>query len=427
MRRKLLNNLGLKLISVVIAIVLWFAIVIINNPKASKVFANIPVRLINTELLENENKVYEVLDNSNVIRVTVEVARDDLNLLRSSDIVAEADMSNLTAINTIPISLSVANDDVNVVGISGNHDAVKLNVEEKSHRWFNIQYTTTGDVAEGHMVASVTRDPTRLQITGPKSIIDNVNYVEIEIDLTDAMTNQTANVKPQLYDVYGNQLDSSRITMDSDSVHVEVQILATKEVPIELNPVGTPAEGYLATGVVECEPDTVLLAGTSAALSGINKVSIPEEDLDMTGATGDLVNTISIRKYLPDNVSLADKGFDGRITAIVYIEPIVERTLSIPEANIAVLRMPAGIEWEFAEDSGPYELKISGLDAVVSAVEQGSVRGTVNIYEWMRESDIGELAAGTYRIPVTVNLDEEITVGSQMYVQLTILESEEEE
>lgn len=427
MRRKLLSNIGLKLVSVAIAIVLWFAIVIINNPKASRVFANIPVRLTNTELLEDANKVYEVLDNSDVIRVTVEVARDDLNLLRSSDIVAEADISNLTAINTIAIDLSVTNEDVNVVSISGNHDVVRLNVEDKTSRWFNVNYKTAGDVAEGYMMAAVTRDPTRLEVTGPKSVIDQISSVEVEIDLTDATTNQTVNVKPQLFDVYGNLLDDSRVTMSSSSVHVEVQVLATKEVPVEVSPMGSPEEGYLETGRVRCEPSTILLAGTSSALAGVNRITIPAEELDMTGATENVVNTVNIKKYLPDNVSLADKGFDGRVTATVYIEPIAERTLTIPQSNIDILRMPDETEWEYAEGSGPYELRISGLERVIAQVDENTVRGTADIYEWMQDSGMNELAAGTYTIPVDIALEGDIDVENRIYIQITVLDLEEEE
>ena len=61
MRRKILNNLGLKLLSVVLAIVFWFLVVMADNPKDSVAFSNIQVNLINTELLEKGNKFYEVL------------------------------------------------------------------------------------------------------------------------------------------------------------------------------------------------------------------------------------------------------------------------------------------------------------------------------------------------------------------------------
>lgn len=52
MKRKILNNLGLKLLSVVLAIVFWFLVVMADNPKDSVSFSNIQVNLINTELLE---------------------------------------------------------------------------------------------------------------------------------------------------------------------------------------------------------------------------------------------------------------------------------------------------------------------------------------------------------------------------------------
>ena len=51
-RNRLLNNLGLKLTSVIIAIILWFIVAMVYNPKDSVSFSNIQVNLINTDLLE---------------------------------------------------------------------------------------------------------------------------------------------------------------------------------------------------------------------------------------------------------------------------------------------------------------------------------------------------------------------------------------
>ena len=71
MKKLLTRNLGLKLASLVLAFVLWFLVAQIYDPKDTVTFNNIQVRLINTDLLEQEGKVYEVLDNSNLVRVTV--------------------------------------------------------------------------------------------------------------------------------------------------------------------------------------------------------------------------------------------------------------------------------------------------------------------------------------------------------------------
>ena len=103
MRKKLTHNLGLKLASLVLAFILWFLVVQINDPKDTERFTNVQVKLINTELLEKEGKVYEVLDNTDKVSVTVSAPRSIIDQMRASDIVAEADVSRLTDINTIAI------------------------------------------------------------------------------------------------------------------------------------------------------------------------------------------------------------------------------------------------------------------------------------------------------------------------------------
>lgn len=52
----LTRNLGLKLASLVLAFVLWFLVAQIYDPKDTVTFNNIQVRLINTDLLEQEGK-----------------------------------------------------------------------------------------------------------------------------------------------------------------------------------------------------------------------------------------------------------------------------------------------------------------------------------------------------------------------------------
>ena len=110
MKKKLTHNLGLKLLSLALAFVLWFLVIQIENPKDTTTFTNIPVKLINTELLDEQNKVYEVMNNTDTLRrVTVKAARSITDQLRAEDIVAEADVSRITDINTVAINFYVQN------------------------------------------------------------------------------------------------------------------------------------------------------------------------------------------------------------------------------------------------------------------------------------------------------------------------------
>ena len=157
MKKALTRNLGLKLASLVLAFVLWFLVAQIYDPKDTVTFNNIQVRLINTELLDEEGKVYEVLDNSNLVRVTVTGPQSIVKSeLRRSDIVAEADMSKLTDINTIAITYYCENVSNDSVEIKGNHDSVRLSVEDKTSKWIKLESNTIGEVASGYMIGNVT-------------------------------------------------------------------------------------------------------------------------------------------------------------------------------------------------------------------------------------------------------------------------------
>lgn len=421
MKKLLTRNLGLKLASLLLAFVLWFLVAQIYDPKDTVTFNNIQVRLINTELLDEEGKVYEVLDNSNLVRVTVTGPQSIVKSeLRRSDIVAEADMSKLTDINTIAITYYCENISNDSVEIKGNHDSVRLNVEDKTSKWIKLESNTIGDVASGYMIGNVTLDQTNIEVTGPKSAISQVDHAGVDINVTDSTSSLSANVDIKLYDVDDNELTLESVKKNVDSAHMTVEVLATKEVPVEIEYMGVPEDGYMATGEVESSVPTVRIAGTVSALVGISAITVPEDRMNITGQTDNLVDIINLKEYLPSNVRLADKNFDGKITATVYIEPIVSKDLTVAAENISVTGVPDGMEAEITSTAEEYNITVSGLSRDVSILRDSSVTGILNLTQWMEDNGVEELTPGTYTIPVTFNLAEDITVAPDINIHIRL-------
>lgn len=423
MRKKIFHNWGLKLASLILAFLLWMLVVQINDPKENETFTGIPVTLINTELLDEQNKAYEVLDNTDVVRVTVRGPRSIIDRLRPSDIVAEADVSKLTEINTIGITFSVLNAGADVE-VRGNPDVLRLSVEDRSEKWINVRYSTTGEVAEGYIVANAQPNQNRIRVSGPKSYVDQISYASVEIDVSGATANVSANVEISLYDAEGTLLDLPSVSTSVSSVLMQAEVLAVREVSIALNVMGTPADGYLATGVVRSDPSTVLLAGTTSVLENASIV-IPEEELDITGAAGNMTSVINIRDYLPENTRLADSSFNGRITVTVYIEPKVEQTYEINPSDIAVINVPEGFDLSQANETHIFELRVSGLERTISAIRDTVPEGTVDIMSWMEREGITELEEGSYDIPVTFQLPTGVTAENQIFLRIILEKSEE--
>ena len=421
MKKLLTRNLGLKLASLLLAFVLWFLVAQIYDPKDTVTFNNIQVRLINTELLDEEGKVYEVLDNSNLVRVTVTGPQSIVKSeLRRSDIVAEADMSKLTDINTIAITYYCENISNDSVEIKGNHDSVRLNVEDKTSKWIKLESNTIGDVASGYMIGNVTLDQTNIEVTGPKSAISQVDHAGVDINVTDSTTSLSANVDIKLYDADDNELVLESVKKNVDSAYMTVEVLATKEVPVEIEYMGVPEDGYMATGEVESSVPTVRIAGTVSTLVGISAITVPEDRMNITGQSDNLVDIINLKEYLPANVRLADKSFDGKITATVYIEPIVSKDLTVAAENISVTGVPDGMEAEITSTAEEYNITVSGLSRDVSILHDSSVTGILNLTQWMEDNGVEELTPGTYTIPVTFNLAEDITVTPDINIHIRL-------
>lgn len=421
MKKLLTRNLGLKLASLLLAFVLWFLVAQIYDPKDTVTFNNIQVRLINTELLDEEGKVYEVLDNSNLVRVTVTGPQSIVKSeLRRSDIVAEADMSKLTDINTIAITYYCENISNDSVEIKGNHDSVRLNVEDKTSKWIKLESNTIGDVASGYMIGNVTLDQTNIEVTGPKSAISQVDHAGVDINVTDSTTSLSANVDIKLYDADDNELVLESVKKNVDSAYMTVEVLATKEVPVEIEYMGVPEDGYMATGEVESSVPTVRIAGTVSTLVGISAITVPEDRMNITGQSDNLVDIINLKEYLPANVRLADKSFDGKITATIYIEPIVSKDLTVAAENISVTGVPDGMEAEITSTAEEYNITVSGLSRDVSILHDSSVTGILNLTQWMEDNSVEELTPGTYTIPVTFNLAEDITVVPDINIHIRL-------
>ncbi|MBS6824925.1 MAG: hypothetical protein KH303_03540 [Firmicutes bacterium] len=421
MKKLLTRNLGLKLASLLLAFVLWFLVAQIYDPKDTVTFNNIQVRLINTELLDEEGKVYEVLDNSNLVRVTVTGPQSIVKSeLRRSDIVAEADMSKLTDINTIAITYYCENISNDSVEIKGNHDSVRLNVEDKTSKWIKLESNTIGDVASGYMIGNVTLDQTNIEVTGPKSAISQVDHAGVDINVTDSTTSLSANVDIKLYDADDNELVLESVKKNVDSAYMTVEVLATKEVPVEIEYMGVPEDGYMATGEVESSVPTVRIAGTVSTLVGISAITVPEDRMNITGQSDNLVDIINLKEYLPANVRLADKSFDGKITATVYIEPIVSKDLTVAAENISVTGVPDGMEAEITSTAEEYNITVSGLSRDVSILHDSSVTGILSLTQWMEDNGVEELTPGTYTIPVTFNLAEDITVVPDINIHIRL-------
>ena len=416
------DNFGLKLLAVIISCGLWFVVNNITDPRIEKPFNNIPVEIINADMVTSEGKVYEVLDDTNVVNVTVVGKRSVLNYISKDDIKAVADMSKLTFMNTVGIEVSSSRNN-SELEFRTNIDNVKLAIEDMKRVQMIINTATVGQPAEGYVVGSVTASQNIVRLSGPESLISQIDHVDAMANIDGYSSDINTSVELKLYDADGNEIRSSSIKMNIATVNVAVTILATKEVPLSFTVADEPAEGYVVSGEVISVPETVTLAGRKNVLDAITKVSVADPLITVADKKEDVTAIVNIKKYLPTGTQFADSSFSGNVSVTVGVEPLVKKELEIPAKNFAAGNKPNGYDLTLKEvdQEDSYKITISGTREAVNAVNAEDVIGVIDMNLLLDTLELAEWKEGTYSGEITFNLPDNVKLSDE-YKMTVVLE-----
>lgn len=421
--KKLTANWGLKLISLLFAMIVWFLVTNINDPITPVRFSNIQVMIKNDDLITGRGQVYSVLDGSNVINsVTVYAPRSVIDSLSQNNIVATADVQNLSSLNTISIDITTNKYSDKIDRIVPSADLVKLDIEKKKSKQLQLEAKTIGEPKEGFIVGEINTDENLIKISGAESIVDRVSKAEVDLDVTGLQTDIGSNEDIVLYDKDGEVVDSTNLEMKTRSVKVNVPILQTKKVPVRYRISGKTADGYAQTGDIDSNPGEVLIAGKKSVLSTVDAIIVEGEDLDVTGLKDNFTYTADLKQFLPAGVVFADDKFDGKATVVVYIGSVSESTVDVSTKNIAVEGVPEGFEVTIDSngEDDKVSLTLAGLDSRINTLNNSALRGTISIEQVMKDNNLTELAEGSYRAEVEWNLPKGVEVKNTVSVHISV-------
>ena len=421
--KKLTANWGLKLISLLFAMIVWFLVTNINDPVTPVRFSNIQVMIKNDDLITGRGQVYSVLDGSNVINsVTVYAPRSVIDSLSQNNIVATADVQNLSSLNTISIDITTNKYSDKIDRIVPSSDLVKLDIEKKKSKQLQLEAKTIGEPKEGFIVGEINTDENLIKISGAESIVDRVSKAEVDLDVTGLQTDIGSNEDIVLYDKDGEVVDSTNLEMKTRSVKVNVPILQTKKVPVRYRISGKTADGYAQTGDIDSNPGEILIAGKKSVLSTVDAIIVEGEDLDVTGLKDNFTYTADLKQFLPAGVVFADDKFDGKATVVVYIGSVSESTVDVSTKNIAVEGVPEGFEVTIDSngEDDKVSLTLAGLDSRINTLNNSALRGTINIEQVMKDNNLTELAEGSYRAEVEWNLPKGVEVKNTVSVHISV-------
>lgn len=427
MKKKLTDNLGLKILAVLFSVAIWFIVVNINDPVDKTVFRNIPVEILNEDAVTSQGKVYEILDGTNVIDVTVWAKRSILDTLGRENVIATADMQEINFMDTmVRIKLSTNKYNDKLDSIVSSTENMLIRVEDMKRKQLMITTRTVGEPADGYILGNVSVEQNLVRVSGPESLVDRVDHAEVSIDVTGLSQDIRTDVTIHLYDADNNPVEEDNLKKSLDQVKAGVEILQTKRVPLIFVTTGTPANGYALTGEIESKPSTVLVAGKGNAIKNIAQIEIADAALNVAGKNSSLTTSVDVKKYLPENIILAENDFSGKVNVIIHIEKEITAEVPLDADKITISGVPAGLEGRIAETQEKIVLKVGGLAAAIEAMEETEIVASLDVAAYMEQHSLTGLRTGSYQMQLKVTLPEGISQEEEIVLPVEITEKEAE-
>lgn len=422
--RRLTRNLGLKIVSFLLALTLWLLVVNIDDPVVRWTYLDVPVAIKNADVITNQGMIYEVLDGTDVVpRVTVYAPRSVGETISKSDIVATADMNTLNSLNTLQVEFSVPKVGSKISDIRGSTDSVRVSIENRKNVQKVLKTNVIGEAPEGYVVGNVSTDQNLVRVAGAESVVSRVDSAVINIDmstLSEFTSDITTSVPVRLYDADGNEVEGSTLTKNPENVMITVEILSTKEVPLRFDVNGEPAAGYGLTGEITSDIQSVRIAGRRSAVANVNEIVIPSEAFAISESSEDTTVEIDVCDYLPENVQMADKSTSLPVQVTIGVERETTATYTLRAEDVQILHVPEGLTCRLEGLEEEYAVSLTGIRSAMSNISARDLEASLDITAWMEEQGMQELQPGTYPVTLQYNNPEHTDLERPVTAVLTV-------
>lgn len=375
MKKKLLNNLGLKIISIVLAIVFWLVVMNVSDYSMTVKIEDIPVQQLNGEVLEELDQVYDVA-SGDTVDIIVRGRRSVVSRLGKDDFIATADLSTMSITNTVQIFVTPKSGSLeDEISISYVDNTMKLNLEDKVVTPLPIKVKTEGEPADGYAVGEIEVKPNIVNVEGPKSAVDKITEVRATVNVSGVNTSCEKETIIELYDAYGELIHNDKIFVSQNNIKLNISVYPVKNVAVHVSTIGTAGTGYDVAQIVY-QPQTIQIAGPKEKIDKITSIEI--DDLSVSGLTENFETMINVNDYLPEDVFVVGENKD--IAVSVTIEKLESVTYDINVRDITLTGRNNKYTYEVVIPD-EYKVTASGLEDVMDGLSISAVKPSINCAE----------------------------------------------
>ena len=330
------SNIKIQLACIFFAFFMWVYVMSDLDPIDTRDITSVSISVSNLDELEKNNLT---LSPNQELKANVQIKgrRSVIAKKVKSGIKLQAILENIqVGSNEAKIVMSGDNTDLSYTITPSN---ISLSIEEKQGKSEKIQIKSIGSLAENYYIDNIKLSKDNIYVSGPSSLIEKINKVEVELDLANNSKDFSKLTKVKVLDSENHEIDG--LTIDDSNVIVTVTLKKEKIVPIKLN---IQNDDSLNISQVSINPETIKIQGKASRIDSITQIEtkkiISSElsnnsemlvELDLPSDIYSDVKQVSLMASIENVESSKKYEFDYKKEEIQVLSNDNNYNISIPE------------------------------------------------------------------------------------------------
>lgn len=299
----------LRVISIIVAVLIWSYIIIVIDPSVDIVIRDIPIKYINRNSLAEQGLCLRDSGKSTV-ELKVRGSRKKIASIDNKNVYATVDLSNITKPGSfsLPIGISIPYDYSEIVSKKPYNADVTVDKVAETEKSINI--TTSGSVASGCIAGPATANVGTVVLRGAVSVLDEIGGVGASIDYGGRSADISDTVKLYFTDKSGKKLEPessvySEVKMYADGKEIteaelSCSVFKLKTVPVKV--AYSENDESKAEYKISVQPSNLTVYGTAEELEGVSEIMTVPVNFGELSEKG----TVTAAVVIPENISLRD-------------------------------------------------------------------------------------------------------------------------
>lgn len=397
------NDITAKIFALIIAIILWSYVMDRENPIRPAEIRNVTVAFSNVSALERQNLV--IMEPHEVtVNVRVEGATNELNKDRFSarNIVAQVDLSGYGEGQVkVPVTVGLINQGQTVRVLNWEPKEILFTLDKRISVDKPVTIKTIGELPEGYVLGDLTTKSQTVQLTGPRTWVNEVSEAIVEVNINDRTTPDSVLAPVRILSDTGN--DVRGVEKEPTLIEVNIPVYRKVTLPIELQTVNELPENLVLTDI-NISPSTIEVKGDNDV---VNLTKIVTKPIDINSLLDQ--KAIELELDLPEGVTLVNPN--DKVTMFYNIEENTSREFVLTTENLRVLNLDKNLIMDDLDPDTEIRVTLKGISSVLDTINEEDI----GIY-----IDLIDLDTGTHQVDIQIEYIQESMIESIDPMQLTI-------